>query len=124
MTTVVNVKVAHIRPRYKDLSDWMKDPNNFYIGRAGVVFIDGKRFPTPSAVSAFHNPFKVGAHGTRENVIEKFETYIRGKLSENPELVNELLSMRGKSLGCWCKPEACHGDVLVRLIEEYASKPA
>ena len=21
-----------------------------------------------------------------------------------------------KYLGCWCKPEACHGDILIKLI--------
>jgi hypothetical protein len=42
---VVNVKVEYIRPKHKNLSEWMKDENNVYIGRKGVVFIDGKRFP-------------------------------------------------------------------------------
>ena len=41
MSSVVNVKVAHIRPKYNDLEEWTKDPNNVYIGRAGIVFING-----------------------------------------------------------------------------------
>jgi hypothetical protein len=28
-----------------------------------------------------------------------------------------LPTLKGKTLGCWCKPEACHGDVLVEFIE-------
>ena len=24
-------------------------------------------------------------------------------------------------LGCWCKPEACHGDVLVELVNQYCT---
>ena len=24
--------------------------------------------------------------------------------------------LKGKKLGCWCKPECCHGDVLVELL--------
>ncbi len=24
-------------------------------------------------------------------------------------------------LGCWCKPEACHGDVLVELVNQYCA---
>lgn len=42
---VVNVKVANLRPQYKDLKDWMSKPDNVYIGRKGVIFINGKRFP-------------------------------------------------------------------------------
>lgn len=30
----------------------------------------------------------------------------------------KLLELKGKRLGCWCKPAPCHGDVLVELIEE------
>ena len=25
--------------------------------------------------------------------------------------------LEGKVLGCWCKPQDCHGDVLVELID-------
>ncbi|MFD1444291.1 DUF4326 domain-containing protein [Thermoactinomyces vulgaris] len=25
--------------------------------------------------------------------------------------------MKGKVLGCFCKPRACHGDILVELVE-------
>lgn len=43
--SVVNCKVKHIRPKYNNLEEWIKDENNVYIGRKGVVFIDEKRFP-------------------------------------------------------------------------------
>jgi hypothetical protein len=43
--SVVNCKVQYIRPKYNNLKEWMNDPNNIYIGRGGVVFIDKKRFP-------------------------------------------------------------------------------
>lgn len=51
---------------------------------------------------------------TREEAIEKFEKRIRGQ----PHMLKMLRDLRGKVLGCWCKPKACHGDVLVKLIEE------
>lgn len=25
---------------------------------------------------------------------------------------------QGKTLGCWCSPKKCHGDILVELIEK------
>ena len=40
MTTVVNVRVKHIRPNYNTLDDWIKNPQHEYIGRSGVVFIN------------------------------------------------------------------------------------
>ena len=45
-TTIINIKVKNIRPIYSNLQDWMKNPNHEYIGRCGIVFINGeiKRF--------------------------------------------------------------------------------
>lgn len=119
MSTVVNVKVAHIRPNYQDLSVWCKDPENVYIGRAGVVFVEGVRFPKKDSVWA--NPFKISASMNREQVIAAYETYIRAKLAGSSELRAELETLRGKKLGCWCAPEPCHGNVLEKLLAESAA---
>ena len=73
-----------------------KEPFDVYIGRPGP----------------WGNPFTVGNHG-REAAIHGFEDWIR----KQPGLLAKLPELRGKILGCWCKPAACHGDVLVRLIE-------
>ena len=64
--------------------------------------------------SKWGNPFAVGKDGTREEVIRKYEDWIR----EQPGLMAMLPELVGKVLGCWCAPQACHGDVLVRLMEE------
>jgi hypothetical protein len=32
-----------------------------------------------------------------------------------PELIVALPELRGKTLGCWCAPSACHGDVLLKM---------
>ena len=29
--------------------------------------------------------------------------------------MNDLHELEGKTLGCWCKPEKCHGDILIKL---------
>lgn len=52
--------------------------------------------------------------GSREEAIRLYEAYIRSQ----PHLLDSLHELEGKVLGCYCKPYACHGDVLVRLIEE------
>ena len=114
--SVVNVKVANIRPQgFQTLREWMKDPNHVYIGRGGVVFINGERFP--KGASQWANPYKVTKDCPREKAIELYEAYIRKKIQA--EGVNDLLSLKGKCLGCWCSPEPCHGDVLLKLLEEH-----
>ena len=117
--SVVNCKVKFIRPKYNNLEEWMNDENNIYIGRKGVVFIDNIRFPQNS--SNFANPYKIGKDGTREEILLKYKNYIVNKLNNNKDLVIELLSLKGKKLGCWCCPEMCHGDILLDLIDAYST---
>lgn len=64
--------------------------------------------------SKWGNPFVIGTDGGREAVIEKYRTWIQRR----PDLLNDLPELVGKRLGCYCKPEACHGDVLVELMKE------
>lgn len=113
--STVNVKVKHIRPQYSNLKEWMADENNVYIGRRGVVFIkiDGvnKRFP-PRA-SPWANPFRM-KHLTREEVCELYEDHIRKKIQDGLDIEE----LRGKTLGCWCHPEQCHGDILLKILNE------
>jgi len=61
--------------------------------------------------SIFGNPFIVGVHGNRDEVIDKFEEY----LLQNQELMNEVKTkLKGKVLACSCSPLRCHGDVLLK----------
>lgn len=74
-----------------------KEPYDIYIGRP----------------SKWKNLFIIGKDGTREEVIEKYRKWIVNQ----PFLMNSLHELKGKTLGCWCKPKPCHGDVLVELVE-------
>lgn len=58
--------------------------------------------------SKWGNPYVVGKDGDREKVIRMYEEYLLGR----KDLMNSLWELRGKTLGCWCRPKACHGDVL------------
>lgn len=51
---------------------------------------------------------------TREEAISKYREWILTQ----PALLERLPELRGKVLGCWCKPNACHGDVLLELLGE------
>ena len=65
--------------------------------------------------SKWGSPFHIGPDGDRKEVIRKYEEWIR----QQPELLAALPELRGKFLGCHCKPQRCHGDVLVKLLEEF-----
>lgn len=100
-TTVVNIKA--------------REPFDVYIGRRSLRAKDPRcRVASPWA----NRPLEKGQ--TREQSISDFERRLRWNLEQMPSLREQLLALRGKRLGCWCKPEACHGDVLVRVIEEIA----
>ena len=78
-----------------NLRDLVFNPHNdVYIGRG----------------SKWGNPFRIGPDGDRDVVIAKFERWARAN-GLDKEARAEL---RGKRLGCYCKPSACHGDVLAK----------
>jgi len=61
-------------------------------------------------------PYKVG--DDRESAIEKYRRHIHKKIDSGEITQSDLDSLRGKNLGCWCKPDACHGDVLLEILAE------
>lgn len=60
------------------------------------------------------NPFRMDGVMSREEVVEQYARWV----VEQPDLMRQLPTLIGKRLGCWCKPELCHGDVLRRLVKE------
>lgn len=77
-----------------------------YMGRAWAGF----------AESIFHNPFHVRdwGHGI---AIEKFAEYF---YAPEQKWLREaaLRDIRDdETLGCWCKPNACHCDIIVGYLE-------
>lgn len=115
MTSVICVKINNLRQLgYGNLKDWMDNPNNVYIGRKGIVFINGERYPKSDSIWA--NPFKINKDGDRDIVISKYRDYIIDKINKNVIKKEQLIELRGKTLGCWCKPDKCHGDILIELI--------
>jgi hypothetical protein len=51
------------------------------------------------------NQFVVGRDGTRAEVIAKYRAHLARRLSANPGLIDRLLALEGKVLGCWCVPD-------------------
>jgi hypothetical protein len=64
--------------------------------------------------SKWGNPFVVGEDGERGECVELYREWIMTQ----PDLLADLHELKGKRLGCWCKPSACHGDVLAKLVDD------
>lgn len=64
--------------------------------------------------SKWGNKFVIGIHGDREECIKQYEEWIRTQ----PDLMAALPELTGKTLGCYCAPKKCHGEILIKLLEE------
>jgi hypothetical protein len=91
-----------------------KEKFDVYIGRAGKGN-DGY----------FGNPYVVGKtcqdcgnlHIDGEATLPCYEIYLRKRIKE-PEFLQKFLLLKGKTLGCFCKPKPCHGDIMIKLLKE------
>jgi hypothetical protein len=94
--------------------NWHTSPYDVYIGRHVP---DG-----PAEVAAedcvYGNPFvlnDVNDTAERAEVIDAYEKWLLSP--EQASLVARArANLLGKILACWCKPKACHGDVLLWLV--------
>lgn len=107
-TTCVNIKKSYLNNRgIKDFEEWLQKPTSVYIGRNMSFYIKG------ATGSIWQNPFKLKKYG-RDECLQLYEQYIRN----NKELMMKLHTLKGKELGCFCHPEQCHGDILIKLVNE------
>jgi hypothetical protein len=68
--------------------------------------------------SKWGNPFAIGRDGDRNAVVAKYAVWI----AQQPELLQAIPELVDKVLGCWCAPQACHGDVLAALANAHAAQ--
>lgn len=74
----------------------------------GAVFI-GRPGP-------FGNPFIIGRHGTRAEVIKLYRQMITRYTDTATSLREKVRrELAGKDLACFCAPLPCHGDVLLEI---------
>lgn len=110
---VVNISKKELNKNgYETLEKWLEDENNIYIGRNMSFYVKGAN------ASKWANPFSVKKYG-RDKCLEMYENYIKS----NKELYNSLEELKNKKLGCWCYPLACHGNVLIDLLNKKISSP-
>ena len=81
-------------------------PYDVYIGRAG----HGKD-------GYFGNPFLIGPSLTREQSLWHYNEYFIKRVKEDTEFRSRILELKGKRLGCFCKPLDCHGDIIAKYLD-------
>lgn len=81
------------------------------------------------------NPFRVDWDGDRDEVVDKFRHLLEkgdeGALVPYPKpgelqdlsrrrerILTDIEELRGRDLVCWCAPQACHADILLKIANE------
>ena len=69
--------------------------------------------------SYWGNPYVMHINGDdRDEVIRKFKyDFDNDKFATKNK--SDVFKLYGKRLGCFCKPEACHGDILANFLNEW-----
>lgn len=104
MTTLVNVK----RTRRFDV----------YIGRAGLGYDK-----YPGGDGYFGNPHRLSDFGgDRSACLAAYRKYLHERLHVDPEFKERVLELDGLTLGCFCWPDECHGEVIIEWLEANAPR--
>jgi hypothetical protein len=97
ITRVINIKIEKEYQSEKSTSHYE------YIGRGAY----------------WGNPYSMHEKGeSRDEVIRKFKYDFDYEKFTN-KVKSEVFKLKGKRLGCFCKPDACHGDVLANFLNSW-----
>ena len=108
MITVKNRRAMPNAPLFEE--DDSAKPQQIYIGRG----------------SPLGNPFIIGPHGNRAQVIERYGYWLTGELrpdgnaairAEISRIIDLAVQYQEVELICFCKPLSCHGDVIKQVVE-------
>lgn len=110
------VKVDSLRRNgYSSFDKWLADPDCIYIGRRGRIFIHSiENGEKHKRIFHYQESEWANQYTVKEYGLELFRT----SLLNDVRLMKKLKELKGKKLGCWCNEnEACHGDILMELLE-------
>jgi hypothetical protein len=107
----MSAKVIHVR----EMAD---HPDAVYIGR--------RNNRARLKESPFANPFRIGGDVSRFDAIRLYLFWLT--MGDGRPILTALPDLRDKPLACWCRRDgvamtatnACHGDALVRLLDEFS----
>lgn len=92
----------------------------------GAVYIGRAMAKPRRKASPLANPFKIGQHGDRAEVIRLYTRFLHSEIQRgDPAVIAALIQARNKPLACWCRHDdedqtddnACHGDVILTVLD-------
>jgi hypothetical protein len=81
-----------------------RDPYDVYIGRPS-------RWGNP--YSHLADSRATAVVDSRDKAIAAYRIHLWAQVRDGEVTLEDLAELHGKTLGCWCAPKACHGEVLV-----------
>lgn len=79
----------------------------------------------PGDEGLFGNPISMGKkclicstiHESGGSTLLCYEKYLKNRLESDSMFAEEFYKLKGKKLGCFCKPKDCHTDVMIRYLD-------
>lgn len=90
-----------------------KSEYDVYIGRGSFWGNDWSHLPETKA------KFKVE---TREEAVAAYKEHLWKQMRSGSVTHDMLRALHGKRLGCFCAPQACHGDVIAAAVNWVVSR--
>lgn len=91
---------------------WTSIPSYVYIGRKGRGYTGKWGNPVIRGIQC---PNCGRTHTDNNTIVRCYEEMLSRCVDHDPSYLEPL---RGKHLVCFCKPAACHGDVILRMLGE------
>jgi hypothetical protein len=107
MTTVIHVR---------DVPEWFQPRGRYNLGGIENRYGLPEGYVYIGRPSKWGNPWVVNDNNTREEAIASYREWFH---SDHNKLLRKhaLKELKDKILVCWCKPLACHGDVLAEWAD-------
>ncbi len=82
----------------------------YNLDRSKIIPIDRR--------SKVGNPFRIGESGwDRDDVIRLYRKWFYERIESMSSFKKSILALKGRTLGCWCTPLPCHGNIIIEYLE-------
>ena len=88
-----------------------KEKCEVYIGRGSIFGNPYTHIPIKNTKAEFQVK-------TRQEAIDKYREYFYNRIENDTEFLDEVLRLKDKVLGCYCKPLDCHGDIIKEFLDK------
>lgn len=100
-----------------------REPFDIYVGRGND--------PQTGEPGKWGNPYShrpsrvpgVIVVGSAAEAIERYRAHLWAEIRSGRLALDRLAELDGKTLGCWCAPAPCHGEVLAAAAAWAAAQP-